>query len=189
MVTDSLPGLALGMEKAEGNLMKRKPRATTDGIFSHGAGFDMVWQGIYLAIIELAAYFIGYWLEPIGGGTHSFAGVFSGTECVDAMAMAFLTVNFAEMMCAINMRSRTGSILSKDMFKNMNWWLFGAFVVTTILTLAAIYVPGLNTVFGIEPGTFGLNELLISAALGLSTVPAFEIGKAIRRGIEKKKAQ
>lgn len=67
--------------------------------------------------------------------------------------------------------------------------LFGAFVVTTILTLAAIYVPGLNTVFGIEPGTFGLNELLISAALGLSTVPAFEIGKAIRRGIEKKKAQ
>ena len=55
--------LALGMEKAEGNLMRRKPRATTDGIFSHGAGLDMVWQGIYIAIVEIAAYVIGFWLE------------------------------------------------------------------------------------------------------------------------------
>lgn len=46
MVTDSLPGLALGMEKAEGNLMKRKPRATTDGIFSHGAG-DILLRAIF----------------------------------------------------------------------------------------------------------------------------------------------
>lgn len=186
MVTDSLPGLALGMEKAEGNLMKRKPRATTDGIFSNGAGFDMVWQGVYLAIIEIAAYVIGYYLEPVGGG-RGFAGFFSGTECVNAMAMAFLVVNFSEMMCAINMRSRTGSIFSKHMLKNMNWWLVGAFVVTTALTLAAIYVPGLCTVFGIEQGTFTLNELLISFALALSTVPVFEIGKAIRRASDKRK--
>lgn len=129
----------------------------------------------------IAAYVIGYWLEPVGGHTHSLAGFFSGNQCANAMAMAFLTVNFAEMMCAINMRSRTGSILTKDMFKNMNWWLFGAFVATTLMTLAAIYIPGLNSVFGIEPGTFTINELLISAALALSTVPAFEIGKAIRR--------
>ncbi len=177
MVTDSLPGLALGMEKAEGNLMKRKPRPTTDGIFSNGAGFDMVWQGIYLAVVEIAAYLIGYKLEV--GSLH---GVFFGSnECINAMAMAFLTVNFAEMMCAINMRSRRGSILSKDMFKNMNWWLVGAFVVTTVLTLAAIYIPGLCSVFGIEPGTFQISELLISAGLALSTVPVFEIGKAIRR--------
>ncbi|MBQ7580556.1 MAG: calcium-translocating P-type ATPase, PMCA-type [Clostridia bacterium] len=180
MVTDSLPGLALGMEKAEKNIMKRKPRATTDGIFSGGAGFDMVWQGIYLAIIEIGAYVIGYWLEM-----KSFAGFFSGKDCVNAMAMAFLTVNFAEMMCAINMRSRTGSILSKEMFKNMNWWLVGAFVATTAMTLAAIYVPGLNSVFGIENGSFQLNELLISALLALSTVPAFELGKAIRRRLSK----
>ena len=63
MVTDSLPGLALGMEKAEGDVMQRKPRNSSDGIFSHGAGLDMVWQGIYLAIIELAAFFIGLYLE------------------------------------------------------------------------------------------------------------------------------
>ena len=103
------------------------------------------------------------------------------------MAMAFLTVNFAEMFCAINMRSRTGSILSKGMFKNMNWWLLGAFVVTSALTLAAIYVPGLQTVFDIEPGTFELKELFISFLLAASTVPVFEIGKAIRRASERRK--
>ena len=180
MVTDSLPGLALGMEGAEGNLMKRKPRASTDGIFSGGAGFDMVWQGIYLAVIELAAYFIGYHLE-IG----SFEGVFNGNICINAMAMAFLTVNFAEMMCAINMRSRDGSVFSKEKLKNMNWWLIGAFFVTVLLTLVAIYMPGLQGVFGIEKGTFSTNELLISAALSLSTFPVFEIGKAIKRDLHK----
>ena len=187
MVTDSLPGLALGMEKAEGNLMKRKPRATSDGIFSHGAGFDMVWQGIYISIVEIAAYVIGYWMEPAGGMTHSFAGFFSGEECVNAMAMAFLTVNFAEMFCAINMRSRTGSLFSKSMFKNMNWWLVGAFFVTTLLTLAAIYLPGLSDVFGIKAGTFSTDELFISFALAFSTIPVFEFGKAIRRAVAKKK--
>ena len=181
MVTDSLPGLALGMEKAEGDVMRRKPRASTDGIFSHGAGADMVWQGIYLAIIELAAYFIGFHLEQ-----GSFDGVFRGTVCVNAMAMAFLTVNFAEMMCAVNMRSRWGSLFSKYMLKNINWWLVGAFAVTTLLTLAAVYLPGLQQVFDIQPGTFQLNELLISAGLALSTVPVFEIGKAIRRASFKK---
>ena len=181
MVTDSLPGLALGMEKAEGDVMRRKPRASTDGIFSHGAGADMVWQGIYLAIIELAAYFIGFHLEQ-----GSFDGLFRGTVCVNAMAMAFLTVNFAEMMCAVNMRSRWGSLFSKHMLKNTNWWLVGAFAVTTLLTLAAVYLPGLQQVFDIQPGTFQLNELLISAGLALSTVPVFEIGKAIRRASFKK---
>ena len=188
MVTDSLPGLALGMEKAEGNIMKRKPRATTDGIFSNGAGIDMIWQGIYLAIVEILAYVIGFKLENGSFNGMLFPAEGAG-ECANAMAMAFLTVNFAEMMCAINMRSRTGSIISKEMFKNINWWLAGAFVVTTALTLAAIYVPGLNSaVFGIENGTFQWEELVISALLALSTVPVFEIGKAIHRKVRSKKA-
>ena len=176
MVTDSLPGLALGMEKAEGDVMQRKPRNSSDGIFAHGAGVDMVWQGIYLAIIELAAYFIGLYLEK---GTIS--GFFGSEDCVNAIAMAFLTVNFAEICCAINMRSQTKSIFSASMLKNFNWWLLGAVIVTVVITLSAIYIPGLCTVFGITPGTFQIKELLICIALALTTFPAFEIGKAIRR--------
>ncbi len=176
MVTDSLPGLALGMEKAEGDVMKRKPRNSSDGIFSNGAGVDMVWQGIYISIIELASYFIGLYMER--GTIHGF---FGGELCVNAVAMAFLTVNFAEICCAINLRSQTKSIFSVEMIKNFNWWLFGAVIITVIITLAAIYMPGLSTVFGIVPGTFEFEELMICVALALSTFPAFEIGKLIRR--------
>ena len=176
MVTDSLPGLALGMEKAEGDVMTRKPRNSEDGIFANGAGVDMVWQGIYLAIIELAAYFIGLHLER---GT--IAGFFGAPDCTNAIAMAFLTVNFAEICCAINMRSQTKSIFSASMLKNFNWWLLGAVLITVAITLSAIYVPGLSNVFGIEAGTFQINELMICVFLALTTFPAFEIGKMIRR--------
>jgi len=67
------------------------------------------------------------------------------------------------------------------MLKNFNWWLLGAVLVTILITLSAIYVPGLCNVFGITPGTFQLKELMICVALALSTIPAFEIGKMIRR--------
>ncbi|MBP5749632.1 MAG: cation transporting ATPase C-terminal domain-containing protein, partial [Firmicutes bacterium] len=63
----------------------------------------------------------------------------------------------------------------------MNWWLFGAFFVTTLLTLLAVYMPGLQKVFDIYPGTYHTKDLIISIALGLTTVPVFEIGKAIHR--------
>ena len=180
MVTDSLPGLALGMEKAEGDVMTRKPRNSSDGIFANGAGVDMIWQGVYLAIIELAAYFIGLYLEK---GT--IAGFFGGENCINAIAMAFLTVNFAEICCAINMRSQTKSIFSASMLKNFNWWLLGAVIITVAITLSAIYIPGLSNIFGIVPGTFETTELLICVLLSLSTFPAFELGKLFhRRGIK-----
>ncbi len=175
MVTDSLPGLALGMEKAEGDVMKRKPRSSDEGIFANGAGVDMIWQGLYLALIEILAYVIGHKLEL---GT--FGGIFNGEYCVNAVAMAFLTVNFAEICCCINMRSRRHSLFSKQMFKNFNWWLFGATIITILITLAAVYVPGLCEVFDIVPGTFQTNELLICVGLALSTFPVFELGKLIR---------
>ncbi|MBR4462316.1 MAG: calcium-translocating P-type ATPase, PMCA-type [Erysipelotrichaceae bacterium] len=175
MVTDSLPGLALGMEKAEGDVMQRKPRNATDGIFANGAGIDMVWQGIYLSIIQIAAYMIGHHIET---GSWNILGA---TMCVNAVAMAFLTVNLSEIMTAVNMRSQTKSIFGKDMLKNFNWWLLGAVFVTVLLTLAAIYMPGLSNVFDIIPGTFELKELMICVLLALSTVPVFELGKWIRR--------
>lgn len=196
MVTDSLPGLALGMEKAEGNVMKRKPRLTTDGIFSHGAGLDMVWQGIYLAAIEIAAYIIGFFYANPGAKLSAIWGATDAANnmCLNAVAMAFLAVNFGELFCAINMRSRQGSLFSKSMFRNFNWWLVGAFVVTAGLTLLPIYVPFLRDIFfpladAKTHFTLELNELLISVLLAASTVPVFEFGKALRRKSEKKHNQ
>jgi len=175
MVTDSLPGLALGFEKAEGDVMKRKPRNSSDGIFANGSGVDMIWQGIYASIVELAAFFIGFKIE------NGNFNVFGSTDCTNAIAMAFLTVNFVEIFIAINMRSQHNSIFSKEMIKNFNPILFGATILTIFITLIAIYMPGIQGVFGIEPGTFELKELLISIGLSLTIFPVFEIGKAIRK--------
>ena len=203
MVTDSLPGLALGMEKAEGDLMRRKPRATTDGIFSGGAGFDMVWQGVYLALIEIVAYVIGFFeqnqlsFSQLGEGLKMIWGAneAANNACMEGIFMAFLAVNFGEIFCAINMRSRKGSLFSKSMFKNFNWWLLGAFAVTTALTMLPILIAPLRDVFfqvaegGGVQFEFQWNDVLISLCLALSTVPVFEIGKAIHRAIDKKKAK
>lgn len=59
LITDSLPALALGMEKAEADIMKRKPRDPKEGIFSGGVGFSVFYQGVMVSILTLAAYFIG----------------------------------------------------------------------------------------------------------------------------------
>ena len=105
-----------------------------------------------------------------------------------AVVMAFITVSFAELFCAINMRSRTGSIFRREMWENMNWWLVGATVVAVALTLAAVYVPGFKTLFSVY-GTLPAKILLICIGLSLSTVPVFELGKAIQRTAMKKKQQ
>ena len=101
--------------------------------------------------------------------------------------MVFLTVSFAEMFCALNMRSRMGSIFRREMFENMNWWLVGATIVTVALTLAAVFVPGFKSLFGIY-GTLPAKELLISVALSISVFPVFELGKAIQRASRRKNA-
>ncbi len=181
MVTDTLPGLALGMETAEGDLMKRKPRAKDESIFANGTGASMLWQGVYLAAIEIAAYYLGFYLE-----NGSFTGIVNGVWCENAVVMVFLTVSFAETLCALNMRSRTGSIFRREMLSHINWWMVGAIAITAGLTLAAAFLPGFKSLFGIR-GTLSLKEFLITVALAVSTLPVFEAGKAIQRAAKRKK--
>ena len=155
--------------------MKRKPRPKNESVFAHGAGVSMLWQGVYLAAIEIAAYYIGYYLE-----NGSFAGIASGSWCENAVVMVFLTVSFAETLCAVNMRSRIGSIFRREMQQNVNWWMVGALAITVGMTLIAAFLPGFKELFGIH-GTLTWKELLISVGLALSTFPVFELGKAIQR--------
>ena len=153
-----------------------------------------IWQGIYLAAIEIAAYIIGFFYANPGAKLSAIWGATDAANnmCLNAVAMAFLAVNFGELFCAINMRSRQGSLFSKSMFRNFNWWLVGAFIVTAGLTLLPIYVPFLRDIFfpladAKEHFTLELNELLISLLLAASTVPVFELGKALRRASERRK--
>jgi Ca2+-transporting ATPase len=169
------------MESAEGELMTRKPRAKNESIFAHGAGVSMLWQGVYLAAVEIAAYYFGYYLE-----NGSFSGIVNGTWCENAVVMVFLTVSLAEIFCALNMRSRIGSIFRREMLTNINWWMVGALLITIALTLAAALLPGFKELFGIH-GTLTARELLIAFGLALSIIPVFELGKAIQRAQLRKK--
>lgn len=63
MITDSLPALALGLEKAEPDLMQRQPRSTSEGIFDGGVGIEIALQGALVSLLTLSAYFIGGYME------------------------------------------------------------------------------------------------------------------------------
>ena len=67
LITDSLPALALGMEKGESDIMSRKPRDPNEGIFSGSVGFNVFYQGLMVSILTLAAYFIGGGLKTEHG--------------------------------------------------------------------------------------------------------------------------
>ncbi len=163
LVTDSVPALALGTEKAEPDIMTRKPRKSNEGIFAGGMGFNIAYQGLMISAITLAAYFIGYRFEfhhwGIGDSTHG-------------ITLAFLAMSMAEIFHSYNLRSH-GSIFK---LKSHNMILWGSMVVSLLLTTSLIFVPALNNLFGFSDD-IGLIEYGIALALAISTIPIVEIVK------------
>ncbi|MGN1334349.1 MAG: calcium-translocating P-type ATPase, PMCA-type [Anaerovoracaceae bacterium] len=167
LVTDCFPALALGVERPEEGLMKRKPRKTTDGIFAGGMGFDMVYQGLVVAVLTLAAYFVGHFME---------SGVWEITEGPDGTTMAFLTLSMAEVFHSFNMRSQRGSLLG---IKHMNKSLLFAGAASLICTTIVIYVPLLAKAFEFEH--ISIEEYLVALGIAFLVIPIVEIIKLIQR--------
>lgn len=176
LITDCFPALALGMEKSERNVMNRKPRPTTDGIFANGVGFDIIYQGVLTSVLVLASYFVGHFFE------FNSWNVINSETSVHGITMAFLTMSMTEIFHSLNMRSQRGSLFT---IKGVNWWLIGAMVLSFILTTAVIEVPFLANVFGFNP--IGITEYGIAFGLALSIIPLVEIIKLIQRIISKNK--
>jgi Ca2+-transporting ATPase len=172
LITDCFPALALGMEKAEGDLMKRKPRDPNAGVFSEGMGFNVAYQGVLVTIITLAAYFIGHYME---------AGVWEITQSADGMTMAFLAMSMAEIFHSFNMRSQRNSIFA---MKYHNIYLYLAMLLSLILTSTVIFIPALANAFAFEQISFW--EYFVAMALAFSIIPSVEIVKAIQRKTIKK---
>ena len=166
LITDCLPALALGMEKAEPGIMKRKPRDSKDGIFAQGLLWDVVFQGVVVGIITLVAYFIG---EHFGGNEHG-------------ITMAFLALSMTEIFHSFNMRSRDHSIFT---LKTQNIVLWGAFIGSFILTALVTEVSFIANLFGFTP--VGLKEYGIAIALAVSIIPIVEIEKLIENLLRKRK--
>lgn len=178
LVTDCFPALALSMEKGEKDLMKRPPRKSSDGIFAGGVGFDVVYQGLFVTLLTLAAYFIGHFME---------AGRWELTESADGMTMAFLTMSMCEIFHSFNMRSQHGSTVSMLLHGSFNKYIFGSTVLSLITTALVIEVPFLADAFDFT--TIDAREFFTALGLAFLIIPLVEIVKAIERAVTKSKAK
>lgn len=165
LVTDSLPAIALGMEPAEDDIMRKKPRSSRDGVFSGGLGGAVIYQGLIFAVLTLLSYFLGNSRSHLTG-----------------MTMAFVTLSLCEVFHSLNMRSRDKSIFQ---LTHQNKFLWGALVLCAVLTLGVVYLPGVNTIFRLE----ALDPLHFLEATGLAfaVLPIVEMVKLATRFVNKRK--
>ncbi|MBO5683129.1 MAG: calcium-translocating P-type ATPase, PMCA-type [Clostridia bacterium] len=173
LITDSLPALALGMEHSEKDSMEKPPRDSKEGLFSDGMLTGVLYQGIFVALLTLAAYFVGHYIE---------SGVWEIANSADGMTMAFLTMSMAEIFQAFNMRSRHGSIFT---MKRQNITLWGAGILALILTTAVIYIPFMANAFDFAHISVG--EYFIALGIAFLIIPLVEFVKIFERLALKKK--
>lgn len=178
LVTDCFPALALGMEEAEGDVMKRKPRNATDGVFAGNMGLDTVVQGLIITVLVLASFFCGVYFDL---GVIDLSKLATSMADEEGVMMAFITLNMVEIFHCFNMRSRRASIFH---MKKQNKWLWGAAFLALVLTLVVVEVDALSMIF------FGVEHLepkgmITALALGFLIIPLVEIYKAIMRAVEK----
>ena len=175
LITDCFPALALGLEKAEPDVMDRPPRDSHDGIFAGGLGLDILYQGVLITGITLASYIIGHCVEvgyfemPSGVSPHG-------------MTMAFLTMSMCEIFHSFNMRFQRRSIFSGRSHNKVLWAaMLGSLLITTLV----LEVGPIAEAFGFTP--VGWAEYGIALALAVLVIPVVELVKFLQRRAAKKK--
>jgi Ca2+-transporting ATPase len=167
LITDTFPAIALGMEEAEKDVMRRPPRDRKESIFSDGLGFDIVFQGFIIAAVTVFSFFVGCRMEM---------GRWMIAESQVGMTMAFLTLSMIEIFHSFNMRSRLTSLFS---MKKQNGMLWLTLLFSVLITAAVVFIPLLNRTFSFQPISF--KQYLIALAMALVIIPIVELEKAIRR--------
>ena len=177
LITDCFPALALGLEKAEPDVMDRPPRDSHDGIFAGGLGLDILYQGVLITVITLASYIIGHCVEvgyfemPSGVSPHG-------------MTMAFLTMSMCEIFHSFNMRFQRRSIFSSRSHNKVLWAaMLGSLLITTLV----LEVGPIADAFGFTP--VGWAEYGIALALAVLVIPVVELVKFFQRRAAKKKSK
>ena len=170
LITDCFPAVALGMEPAEADIMRHKPRDAREGVFAGGMGFDIFFQGAVIAGLTVLSFIIGDFIET---------GVWQFTDSKDGMTMAFLTLSMVEIFHSLNMRSRRHSIFA---MKTQNKYLYASMLAALVLTTAVIYVPFLSTAFDFTH--ISAFEYGVALLLAVSIIPIMEVTKAVQRMLE-----
>jgi Ca2+-transporting ATPase len=162
LLTDGLPALALGIEPAEGDVMRQTPRSPTESILGRSMGWKIVYSGILLGLISIG---VGYW-QWLAENPHW-------------QTMVFTTLTFGQMAAVLSLRSESESFFKFGIRRNMS--LVGAVALTVLLQLAVLYVPVLQSVFHTQALTTA--ELWICIAAGTFMLFAVEIERLITHRI------
>ena len=178
LVTDSIPALALGLEKPEADIMRRKPRSKNDGIFAGGLGIDCAYQGILVSILTVVAFYVGEFLDT----GHLKLGNFE--DNTEGMTMAFFTMAMCEIFHSFNMRSQRGSAIGMVFKGHHNVALYGAMLGSFALTTLVVQVPFIASIFHFEPLPW--DAYFISLGLAFLIIPIVEIIKLLQRKLGKK---
>jgi P-type Ca2+ transporter type 2C len=152
LVTDGLPAMALGLDRPEENVMKRKPRSPDEGVFSRGLGWKVVSRGFLIGLVTLISFMIVYDNNP--------------SELQYAQTVAFATLVMAQLIHVFDCRSEK-SVLSRNPFGNQ--YLVWAVISSLALMFVVIYYPPLQPIFHTLP-IAAKDWLLI---VGLSSIPTF----------------
>lgn len=168
LVTDTFPAIALGVEPAEGDVMKHRPRGNQGSFLAHGVGFNIIYQGILEGLLTLGVYALGI-LYPVYQG--------SALIHADALTMAYITLGLIQLLHACNCKSLQGTIFKTGEFRNryFNW----AILSSTLLLAGTIFIPTLNPIF--HTTELDLAQWGIVIAAGLLMVLIVEIVKAVQR--------
>ncbi len=166
MVTDVFPALALALEPSAPGVMKRPPHDPKEPWMAPRFVGLIAWQGLLLAAVTLATFFVGMqWY-----GTE-------GTGLRHAVTMAFMTLALTQVFHAFNARSQRRSAFTDRLFTN--GWLWGALLTCVLLQVAAVYVPLLRAVLQTVP--LSASDWGIVAACSLAPVAVVELVKLGQR--------
>lgn len=158
LVTDSLPAIALGLEKEEENIMSRLPRNPKKNLFADGLWWKIMIEGAMLGIFTLLAFSIGNRLYSVEVGR----------------TMAFLALGILELVHSFNIKSEE-SIFKIGVFENK--YLIGALVLGVILQVIVVVVSPLAQIFSLVPLT-GI-QWLYTVLIAIAPIPIVEIQKAV----------
>ncbi len=164
LVTDIFPAMALALEPAAVDVMKRPPRDPEEPLMTFRFGWLIVWQGLLLSGCTLATFAVGMsWYGSEGNGLRH------------AVTIAFMSLALAQTFHAFSARSRWHSAFTSRLFTN--GWLWGATSVCVLLQVAAVYVPFLQNVLRTVPLT-GADWALIAGG-SLMPVAVVELVKLL----------
>ena len=206
LVTDSLPALALAVDPAEDDVMKRKPKKQK-GIFTKGMSFRVVYQGIMIGLLTLAAFIIGiatpeenlptmvkidgtlYSVEEVDNLDEALA---NGAEYVEkqevkveiGQTMAFMVLAFSELVHVFNIRNNKKSIFKTHPFNNK--MLLLAIGASAALMLIILLVPALRHIFSIP--ILPMGNLIETILLIIAPLVIVEIFKLLKINTTKDEA-